>query len=62
MPWLYRLGKDSKDSKSKVTFTKDTKKDSNNDDPSIKVRKDLISNAKSYLSQLSDFQEGGAQG
>ena len=57
-----RKSSNSNDSKSKVTFDKDAKKDSKEDDPAIKVRKELLSNAKSYLSQITDFQEGGAQG
>ena len=30
--------------------------------PSIKVKKELLTNAKAYLAQFSDFQEGGTQG
>jgi hypothetical protein len=61
--------KDATGSKS-VRFTNNTK--SNKDDstsdsesdgtPSIKVNKELLKNAKAYLAQFKDFQEGGTQG
>ena len=53
--------KDNKEKKT-VTFTTDTKSESKStgkDKPTIKVSKELISNAKAYLVQYQDFQEGG---
>ena len=50
-----------------VSFSTETKdadyaSSSNDDDgPSIEVHKSLLHNAKSYLAQFQDFQDGGAQ-
>ena len=55
----------NKDTK-KVSFNVSSecdKEDSDVDDaPQITVRDDLLHNAKTYLSQFSDFQKGGTQG
>jgi hypothetical protein len=46
-----KSGKDT-DKSSKVSFSSDTKKDDGNAEPSIKVNKELLNNAKSYLASL----------
>ena len=40
----------------------DKNANSNGNDPSIQVRKDLLSNAKAFLAARQDFQGGGVQG
>ena len=57
------------DKKKTVSFSAETKGgqdvDSSDDDstgPSIEVHKSLLDNAKSYLAQYQNFQEGGTQG
>ena len=40
----------------------DEQSDDNPDKLEIKVKEDLLNNAKSFLSQYTDFQTGGAQG
>ena len=47
----------------KVTFnvTKDADTDDDNPNVQIKVKDELLNNAKAYLSQFTDFQEGGTQ-
>jgi hypothetical protein len=37
-------------------------KSSSTNQPSIQVKKELLTNAKAYLAQFSDFQKGGTQG
>ena len=49
----------------KVSFASvkdDEQSDDNPDKLEIKVKEDLLNNAKSFLSQYTDFQTGGAQG
>ena len=60
--------------KKKVAFQTETSEKSSSSDskakensssvkqPSITVKKELLTNAKAYLAQFSDFQEGGTQG
>ena len=50
--------KDKEQPKKKVSFAAAVTGDSN---PSIQVKKSLLTNAKAYLAQFSDFQEGGSQ-
>jgi hypothetical protein len=49
----------SSSEKKKVSFNASTEAD---DSPEIRVRDDLLKNAKSYLAQFTDFQKGGTQG
>ena len=50
--------------------TPDTTSGDNKDDkpttgpsqPSVSVKKELLTNAKAYLAQFSDFQQGGTHG
>jgi hypothetical protein len=59
-----------KDDKKSVSFSDNTKDSNNNDatktnessEPSIKVNKELLKNARAYLARCKDFQEGGTQG
>ena len=51
-----RSNNDKKEDKT-VKFDKDT-----DGAPKLKVKKQLLSNAKAYLAQFQDFQEGGTQG
>jgi hypothetical protein len=46
-----KLG-NKEDKSPKVSFSTDTKKDDGNTEPSIKVNKELLNNAKSYLASL----------
>ena len=41
---------------------KDDKPKPTTNQPSISVKKELLTNAKAYLAQFSDFQQGGTQG
>jgi hypothetical protein len=41
---------------------KDNKPKTGPSQPSISVKKELLTNAKAYLAQFSDFQQGGTQG
>ena len=66
---LSKSDKQDDDKKKTVSFSAETKggqdNDSSDDDstgPSIEVHKSLLDNAKSYLAQLQNFQEGGTQG
>ena len=66
--WVLHAKKDHKD---RFKFVKnDNKNDSNNSkpqsntsnsDPSIQVRKELLSNDKAFLAARKDFQAGGTQ-
>jgi hypothetical protein len=51
--------KDPEATTKKVSFAAAVKGDSSN--PSIQVKKSLLTNAKAYLAQFSDFPEGGSQ-
>ena len=44
------------------TESSDSKTSTETKQPSIQVKKELLTNAKAYLAQFQDFQEGGAQG
>jgi hypothetical protein len=51
----------SSDSNEK-TDQSSSKSSSSTKQPSIQVKKELLTNAKAYLAQFSDFQKGGTQG
>ena len=65
----WKVSKPEKETKKSVSFSAETKggekedvSDDDSDGPSIEVHKSLIHNAKSYLAQFQNFQEGGTQG
>ena len=65
----WKVSKGDTDKKKSVSFSAETKggddKNESDDDsngPSIEVHKSLLHNAKSYLAQFQNFQDGGTQG
>ena len=55
----------TKSTSKKVSFASvkdDEQNDNNSDQIEIKVKEELLHNAKSFLSQYTDFQTGGARG
>ena len=58
-PKMNAANKSTSSDNKAVSYASDTK---DHDGPTIKVNKTLLKNAKAYIAQFKDFQEGGAQG
>ena len=46
----------------KVTFNAVKDKEDSEPEPQLKVKEELLRDAKAYLAQYSDFRQGGMQG